>query len=210
MLLSIVNKTSNSFSAWESNAPFFKPAQPTSGTDLTSCPGRSRCKRQSRFSSGRIFTSGRLQEFVAGFFQDCDHLFPLYTRKAFQEIIYRISTLKMIEQALHWNPGPYKHRCAAENGWVAVNDRLFFHVDKIIEKNRRSKNAFSTTVSAIPFQSKKRGRIAPASPSIPPAFGTISESLMVAVRKDLSIRPCLPCRRRDRRQEPVYPSPGSQ
>jgi hypothetical protein len=142
MLLSIVSNTSNSFSAWESSAPFFKPAQPINGTDLTSCPGRSRSKRQSRFSSRRIFTSGRLQEFVTGFFQDRDHLFPLYARKTLKEIIDRIPALKMIEQALHRDTCTNKHRRAAEYGWIAVNDRLSAHERKVVEIKPRSKFAF--------------------------------------------------------------------
>ena len=81
--------------------------------------------------------------FVTRLFEGGYHLFPLYARKALEKIIDRISTLKMIKQALHWNPCPYKHRCATENRRIAVNDRLSVHERKVLKSNRGASLAFA-------------------------------------------------------------------
>lgn len=86
-----------------------------------------------------IFTSGKLQEFVAGFFQYGDHLFPFYTRESFQKIIYRIAAFQMIKQALHRYARSDEYRPAAEDRGVAVDNRLPFHSNRIIETGARSK-----------------------------------------------------------------------
>ena len=127
MLLSIVSNTSNCFSASMRSAPFFRPAQPISGTDFTSCPGKSRLSRQSRFSSRRIFTSGWLEKLFARLFQDPNDLRAFHAWETFEEIVNRIAGLQVIEQALHRNACANEHRCAAKDIRIGLDDGLCFH-----------------------------------------------------------------------------------
>lgn len=126
-----LNNHSNRFSAWASSAPFFRPAQPISGTDSTSWPGRSRRSRQSRFSSSRILTSGRLQQPLARFLQDGNHLVPPHAGEPLEEIVNRIAGLQVVEEALHRHPRADEHRRAPEDVRVRMNDRFQFHAQRL-------------------------------------------------------------------------------
>lgn len=77
----MVRSTSYCPSARASNSPFFRPAHPINGAESTMCPDNSRRSRQSRFSSRRIFTSGRSQEVLTRFFQQGYDLFAPDTGK---------------------------------------------------------------------------------------------------------------------------------
>ncbi len=127
ILLSIVSNKSKRFWAFASRAPFFRPAQPISGTDSTLWPGKSRRRRQSRFSSRRIFTSCRLQNLPARGFKQGDYLLPLHTGKPLQEIVDGIARLKVVEETLDWNAGASEYWRSAKNLRVRMNEGFETH-----------------------------------------------------------------------------------
>ena len=99
---SIEIKTSNSLCARVSRLPFFNPAQPIKGTDRASCPGRNRCKRQLRFSSSKIRTSGVSKNLRLHLFQNCKHLFPLHAGKSVQKNFDGIACFESHADDNHW------------------------------------------------------------------------------------------------------------
>ena len=96
------------------------PAQPINGTDSTLCPGRSRLRRQSRFSSSRILNSGWLQHLSFQFAQQRNHLLASHTGKSFQKLIDRFTGFQMIKKALNRHARPNEHRCPAQNLGIGV------------------------------------------------------------------------------------------
>src|SRR6266566_2609798 len=124
MLLSIVSSTSKLFWASVSSAPFLSPAQPISGTDSTVCPGKSRRRRQSRFSSRRILTSRRGQKFLAKL---CQHLLTPHAGKPFEKIVNRIAGLQMIEQALNRHTSADEHHGPTQNPRIGMDHTFTFH-----------------------------------------------------------------------------------
>ena len=124
MLLSIVIKTSNFSCARSSRMPFSIPAQPINATDPTSCPGKSRSSRQSKFSSSKILNSRRLENFLVRLFQQGNDLLAFYAGKPFQKVIDRFARFQVSKKALDRHSRPNKHRFAAKNcriGMIALS-----------------------------------------------------------------------------------------
>src|SRR6266487_7091041 len=109
MFLSIVIKTSN-FSCARSSRTFSIPAQPINATDPTSCPGKSRSSRQSKFSSSKILNSRRLENFLVRLFQQGNDLLAFYAGKPFQKVIDRFARFQVSEKTLDRHPRSDKHR----------------------------------------------------------------------------------------------------
>src|ERR1035438_5127638 len=126
-LRSTVTKTSNSFSASRSSAPFLIVAQPICGTVRVQWPGKSFARRRSMHSSSNSFTSANGSDhLIFGGLEESDHPLTADCRKPFQKIVNRIARLKVIEQCLHRNPSPRKHRSPSQDVPVG-SDYLLSH-----------------------------------------------------------------------------------
>ena len=125
---SIVTSTSKpSCAARARSFPFFNPAQPILGTDLTSWPGRNCSSRQFRFSSSRIFTSGVGEDFLFHFLEHGQHLRALHAGESIEKNLDRIAGFEMVEQALYRHARTFEDQCAAENLRVRMIGAFFAH-----------------------------------------------------------------------------------
>lgn len=108
-----------------------RPAEQGDGFDL--CPGNSRRKRQSRFSSSSSFKSGRLQEVEPGFVEQGDDLFAFHAGEAFQKIVDGVASRQVVEQALNGHTRIHEDGCSAKDFGVAVIDTPLAHNSTIAE-----------------------------------------------------------------------------
>lgn len=97
------------------------------GTDLTSCPGRNRSSRQSKFSSIRILTSDVGEDFRFHFFEHGQHLRTFHAGEAFEKNFDGIAGLEMVEQTLHRHARAFEDQRAAQDFRVAMVSALLSH-----------------------------------------------------------------------------------
>lgn len=88
---------------------------------------------------------------MAGLFQNCNHLLPLNARKTLQEVINGIATLEMIKKALDGDARPHKDGCAAQNAWIAMDNRFLLHNGTVADQQITSKLARSLGETPIKF-----------------------------------------------------------
>src|ERR1041384_8435445 len=85
--------------------------------------------------------SSRLQKFLAGLLQHGDDLVALHAGEAFEEIVNRIAGLQMIEEALHRNARAGKHRRAAEDFRITLDEGLGLHGGKLSDGSGSGKSS---------------------------------------------------------------------
>src|SRR5918998_2873212 len=121
MTLSVVTKTSNSFSATSSSSPFFIPAQPRSGTIATSCSSsKARFRRRSTFSSSRTRKVGGLEGHLqVGF----GHL-AAHAREAFEEVVEGVASLYVVHEGLCGHARAGKDELTVHHVGIARDHRV--------------------------------------------------------------------------------------
>src|SRR3990172_5174960 len=97
------------------------------GPELTSCPGRNRSSRQSRFSSSRILTSDVGEYFRFHFLEHGQHLRTFHAGKTFEKNFDGIAGLEMVEQTLHRHARTFEYQRTAQYFRVATVSALFSH-----------------------------------------------------------------------------------
>src|SRR5262249_52673001 len=110
--LSIVTNTSNEVAASRSSSPFFLPAQPASATVWTWCPTRSAFSLRGRHSSSRTRIAF---EGLSSQLQHGDSLLAGHGRKVLQELVDAVAGFEAVDQGLHRDSCPSKHRGSAQD-----------------------------------------------------------------------------------------------
>src|SRR5580700_11282371 len=137
-LRSTVIRTSNSAAARRSSSPFLTPAQPSSATVLTSWPGRSLRSARGTHSSSSTRIGNQMG---FGLFQRSYRHVAGDGGEVVKKRVQRMAALDVVNQRLDGDARSDKHRGAAQDVRVGVNNGGFFHRLCLRSSRRRAKVA---------------------------------------------------------------------
>src|SRR5580704_10752164 len=123
-LRSTVIRTSNSAAARRSSSPFLTPAQPSSATVLTSWPGRSLRSARGTHSSSSTRIGNQMG---FGLLERSNRHVAGDGREVVKERVQRMTALDVVDQRLEGDARSDKHRGAAQDVRIGVNNGGFFH-----------------------------------------------------------------------------------